>query len=52
MHKKKEKKMIINVIPNTVTACSFIYKCKQRENVKKHPYFHFELKRQAGRYNY
>ena len=30
-----------------MTACSFIYKCKQRENMKKHPYFHFELKRQA-----
>ena len=30
-----------------MTACSFIYKCKQRENMKKHPYSHFELKRQA-----
>ena len=24
-----------------------VNKCKQRENIKKHPYFHFELKRQA-----
>ena len=31
----------------SMTACSFIYKCKQIENVKKHLYFHFELKRQA-----
>ena len=31
----------------SMTACSFIYKCKQRENMKKHPYFHFELKREA-----
>ena len=30
-----------------MTACSFIYKCKQRENMKKHPYFHYEFKRQA-----
>ena len=28
-------------------ACSFIYKCKQRENMKKLPYFQFELKRRA-----
>ena len=31
----------------SMTTCSFIYKSKQRENMKKHPYFHFELKRQA-----
>ena len=31
----------------SMTVCSFIIKCKQRENMKKHPYFHFELKRQA-----
>ena len=31
----------------SMTACSFIYKCKQRENMKKHPHFHFELKRLA-----
>ena len=30
-----------------MTACSFIYKCNQRESMKKHPYFYFELKRQV-----
>ena len=31
----------------SMTACSFIYKCKQRGNMKIHPYFQFELKRKA-----
>ena len=31
----------------SMTACSFIYKCKQLENMKKTSIFPFELRRQA-----